>query len=172
MSRNIFGWDLPPGVSTSDLPGNRPEDAAIEAAYDEAYELISKAGLLDVDEEKVDEIAELIVKAMGDAYSKGYAASRADEAEAKYLEETERLAKQYFAGEGAMNEERDEVIGSLPMEKASFHPKGEPNAWVYVDSIHADGRKRLCILPKDGGWLGIEEQNWDKVQADLAPFAG
>lgn len=22
----VFGWDLPPGVSASDIPGNRPED--------------------------------------------------------------------------------------------------------------------------------------------------
>lgn len=30
MNRNIFGWDLPPGCSTSDIPGNRPEDEAWE----------------------------------------------------------------------------------------------------------------------------------------------
>ena len=24
--RGLFGWDLPPGVSVSDIPGNRPED--------------------------------------------------------------------------------------------------------------------------------------------------
>lgn len=30
MSRSIFGWDLPPGVSPSDIPGNRPEDEAWE----------------------------------------------------------------------------------------------------------------------------------------------
>lgn len=30
MSREIFGWDLPPGVRASDIPGNRPEDEAWE----------------------------------------------------------------------------------------------------------------------------------------------
>jgi viroplasmin and RNaseH domain-containing protein len=30
MSRGIFGWDLPPGVSVSDIPGNRPEDGRLE----------------------------------------------------------------------------------------------------------------------------------------------
>ena len=28
-----FGWNLPPGVSPSDIPGNRPEDAEWEAIY-------------------------------------------------------------------------------------------------------------------------------------------
>ncbi len=30
MSHGIFGWDLPPGVSVSDIPGNRPEDCRLE----------------------------------------------------------------------------------------------------------------------------------------------
>ena len=30
MSHGIFGWDLPPGVSVNDIPGNRPEDAEWE----------------------------------------------------------------------------------------------------------------------------------------------
>lgn len=35
MGHGIFGWDLPPGVSASDIPGNRPED--------EAWELLENA---------------------------------------------------------------------------------------------------------------------------------
>lgn len=30
MSHSIFGWDLPPGCSVSDIPGNRPEDGKLE----------------------------------------------------------------------------------------------------------------------------------------------
>lgn len=30
MRHGIFGWDLPPGVRVSDIPGNRPEDEAWE----------------------------------------------------------------------------------------------------------------------------------------------
>jgi hypothetical protein len=30
MGHSIFGWDLPPGVSVSDIPGNRPEDGRLE----------------------------------------------------------------------------------------------------------------------------------------------
>lgn len=33
----IFGWDLPPGVRTCDLPGNRPEDVKLEQEI-EAFE--------------------------------------------------------------------------------------------------------------------------------------
>ena len=32
-----FGWSLPPGVSVSDIPGNRPEDLAEEVWVDELY---------------------------------------------------------------------------------------------------------------------------------------
>lgn len=30
-----FGWDLPPGVSVNDIPGNRAEDIKLDAEYDE-----------------------------------------------------------------------------------------------------------------------------------------
>lgn len=30
MRDGIFGWDLPPGCSVNDIPGNRPEDAEWE----------------------------------------------------------------------------------------------------------------------------------------------
>lgn len=35
MGRNPFGWDLPPGCSDSDIPGNRPEDIDREKWEDE-----------------------------------------------------------------------------------------------------------------------------------------
>lgn len=30
-----FGWDLPPGVSVNDIPGNRVEDIKLDTEYDE-----------------------------------------------------------------------------------------------------------------------------------------
>ena len=36
--RRPFGWDLPPGVNVSDIPGNRPEDAAWEIILDKLGE--------------------------------------------------------------------------------------------------------------------------------------
>ena len=35
MSRGLFGWDLPPGVSVNDLPGNRREDEEYEKRWDD-----------------------------------------------------------------------------------------------------------------------------------------
>ena len=34
----IFGWDLPPGCSVSDIPGNRPEDAEWESIEENFYQ--------------------------------------------------------------------------------------------------------------------------------------
>ena len=30
-----FGWDLPPGVSVNDIPGNKAEDIKLDTEYDE-----------------------------------------------------------------------------------------------------------------------------------------
>lgn len=38
MSRSVFGWDLPPGVRASDIPGNRPEDEAWENIYNNFWD--------------------------------------------------------------------------------------------------------------------------------------
>jgi len=34
----IFGWDLPPGCSINDIPGNRPEDVKWEAIIDNFFD--------------------------------------------------------------------------------------------------------------------------------------
>ena len=39
------GWNLPPGCFESDLPGNRPEDAAFEAFLDtDAFAAVADSG--------------------------------------------------------------------------------------------------------------------------------
>ncbi len=38
MSDRIFGWDFPPGVRASDIPGNRPEDETWERIYDNFWD--------------------------------------------------------------------------------------------------------------------------------------
>lgn len=40
---SLFGWSLPPGVRTSDLPGNSPAETAAEAAVDGLYEALYNA---------------------------------------------------------------------------------------------------------------------------------
>ena len=49
MNRHLFGWDLPPGVNASDIPGNRPEDEAWDKTLDEFY-----ASLKEPDQAKLD----------------------------------------------------------------------------------------------------------------------
>lgn len=41
MTKREFGWDLPPGVRESDIPGNRPEDVE----WDRLFEWLSDCGL-------------------------------------------------------------------------------------------------------------------------------
>jgi hypothetical protein len=63
-----------------------------------------------------------------------------------------------------IDEERDEIIAALPRKATGFCPT-TTNAFVYIDTTG-----RLCILPKDGGWLGIEQKNFQHLLGDIAPF--
>ena len=45
----MTGWNLPPGVNVSDIPGNRPEDIARDNAFDRADADI-RAGRFDTDD--------------------------------------------------------------------------------------------------------------------------
>lgn len=38
-----FGWDLPPGVRSCDIPGNRPEDAEAERFDEAIFEILMRA---------------------------------------------------------------------------------------------------------------------------------
>jgi hypothetical protein len=91
--------NFPPGCSIRDIPGNRPEDEAQEAAYEQLCEELEVAGIVHadkVDEEWHDHLVQFIMRKMGDAYGEGYQQAQADEAEAKYLAESEALAKEYW----------------------------------------------------------------------------
>ena len=62
--------------------------------------------------------------------------------------------------------EADAILNDLPRHlNADGYPKFDPNAWVYID-----GSGRLCILPLNGGWLGIKEDNLVYVDGDFSPF--
>ena len=69
MTRGIFGWDLPPGVSPSDIPGNRPEDEAwekIENAFWENDKNCSKELWSSFEEAKLDsDLMDIVDKAIG-----------------------------------------------------------------------------------------------------------
>ena len=51
----MSGWNLPPGCSVSDLPGNRPSDARAEAIYDAIYAALENVKLTESQEESVPE---------------------------------------------------------------------------------------------------------------------
>lgn len=57
-----------------------------------------------------------------------------------------------------MVDDLEEVLNEIPRVE-----KGALNARVWLD---ASGR--LNILPEGGGWIGIEEETLNYVQADIA----
>jgi hypothetical protein len=74
-----FGWDLPPGVSTSDLPGNSPEEQRQEAFLDAFYDQMTKLRLPLIKEEKLEDLSGWIWKQILEAYSEGYVQARDDQ---------------------------------------------------------------------------------------------
>jgi hypothetical protein len=70
--------NLPPGVTTSMLPGNTPEDQAAEELMDEIYTAIELAGY--APDEKSERLAASFSKLMDTAYSDGYKTAQMDEA--------------------------------------------------------------------------------------------
>lgn len=102
-----FGWDLPPGVTTSMLPGNTPEDAAAEAVADAIYGALVESGCHDVT--VMDKAVEAISKLIGDAYAKGSADGHADEAMAQEFGECHNLKNFKDVGD---------IIGALQHQAA------------------------------------------------------
>lgn len=90
-----FGWDLPPGVTTSMLPGNSPGDEANEAA---AADLFNSFLLVTLNYFTVEEIMTLWREAAETAaYAlEEQATSDRAEAEAEAEAEIDRLAAQYW----------------------------------------------------------------------------
>ncbi len=76
----MTGWNLPPGCSVRDIPGNRPEDEAQEALLDELYEQIAKhLGGASADEAVSGPLAEWYSTKIGEAYRMGYEQGISDE---------------------------------------------------------------------------------------------
>lgn len=76
----MTGWNLPPGCSVRDLPGNSAEDEAMEAFYDAFYEQAEKCGLGStvIETNAFGELAEWAWKKMGEAYATGYGQGTSD----------------------------------------------------------------------------------------------
>jgi hypothetical protein len=78
-----FGWDLPPGCSARDIPGNRPEDIANEQIYDNIYDALKPIRALTAQDDGLREQAiENLFKLINNAWESGYAACKSDADEA------------------------------------------------------------------------------------------
>jgi hypothetical protein len=84
-------FNMPPGVSVNDIPGNRPEDLAEEAWWEKLGEICP-----DVPEEIWDDerVQKLVESARDLAYSTGYQEGRADEQVAEAGRESESVEPQ------------------------------------------------------------------------------
>ena len=71
----MTGFNLPPGCSVRDIPGNRPEDDAAEAAYDQLYTELEEQGFDVSDEEFTEKIITFITRKQGEAYGAGWQAA-------------------------------------------------------------------------------------------------
>ena len=94
----MTGWNLPPGVNVSDIPGNRPEDEANEVfheALDERFDKkypqhkqASTAMIQLVVDHNMDDVFSLYVEMARDmGYNQGYNDGGMDEAMARDLKE-------------------------------------------------------------------------------------
>lgn len=101
MSRNIFGWDLPPGCSMGDIErayGDQPlMDEIFEQQNLSESEKKVWAQIYDLDEQ----LFNLLIRAMEWSHRVGYDACQSDKAEAEFYEE---MARDYKQGKEDKNE--------------------------------------------------------------------
>lgn len=91
----MTGFNLPPGVSVNDIPGNRPEDLAEEDWWDRLFQHPDIPSSYLPEEWWDDEgITKLVILVRDLAYSAGYAEGRADEALAEAARESESVDPQ------------------------------------------------------------------------------
>lgn len=98
----MTGFNMPPGCNPSDIPGNRPEDLAAEAAYEKICEELELAELVDAmhdDEEWADKLAQFILKKQSDAWNAGYVEGCREEQSHQEQLKIEQAAKEWRNGE-------------------------------------------------------------------------
>jgi restriction endonuclease Mrr len=94
----MTGWNLPPGCSTRDLPGNTREEEEAEVAYDEIAMQLVEAKLIDqftVDEEWFDKLVMFIMRKQGEAYGEGYREGGREERSHQEQLEIEKAAEEW-----------------------------------------------------------------------------
>lgn len=91
-----FGWDLPPGVTSSMIPGNSPWDEQTEKAADDLHKAFVQATLLYFTPQ---EIMTLWREAAEEAAAAEAEQAELDAAEAMAEMEMERAAERYWEEE-------------------------------------------------------------------------
>lgn len=78
----MTGFNLPPGCSVRDLPGNRPEDEAAEAFIDAFYDAAKAAEETDPTKGELylEKLSSWAWDRMGDAWGDGYQRGQSDAA--------------------------------------------------------------------------------------------
>jgi hypothetical protein len=84
----MSGWNLPPGCSLSDIPGNRPEDIAHEKMCDEIETALNPLKPFWSDE-SVETVTKNIIELINKAFEQGYQQSTNDAKEAQFYKDNE-----------------------------------------------------------------------------------
>lgn len=93
--RSKMGWDLPPGVSVRDIPGNRPEDEAAETLVDKVFDVLEKAGLTGKtsgEQSGIDSAVEQLCQIIGEADTTGRSSALSDFSAAQEYRDEQILA--------------------------------------------------------------------------------
>ena len=93
--RSKMGWDLPPGVSVRDIPGNRPEDEAAETLADKVFDVLEKAGLTGKtsgEQSGIDSAVEQLCQIIGEADTTGRSSALSDFSAAQEYRDEQILA--------------------------------------------------------------------------------
>jgi hypothetical protein len=78
-----FGWDLPPGCKSSDIPGNRPQDIADEQLLDSVEDALRPITYPTANADKYEQAVANVVALVKMAREEGYAQCKSDADEAR-----------------------------------------------------------------------------------------
>ena len=80
----MTGFNMPPGCSPNDIPGNRPEDTKREELWNQFYEILIESGVAkDTPETEAafEKLEKIILQVERDGYTDGYGQAIADQGE-------------------------------------------------------------------------------------------
>lgn len=107
-----FGWDLPPGCSMSDIPGNRPEDIADEQIRDNIDNALAPLQALSAyyRPEQIEHAVSNLFKLINNAHESGYAQAVSDADEARSYAALEHVDDQRLDPDFDRQQENEQRI--------------------------------------------------------------